>query len=155
MGKEERVALRKKPKVEDLFIGAFGFLALLYPFLITLLIEIEELKSKKLDPREKLRITAFFVGGLEECTKERASKISSFFEREALHKLGGEEGLLKMCLENRSKLGYKFSVNVNFKDLGGIYLLDLKISGVGKPIRLEVSGKTKGTSFYITGVSQR
>lgn len=147
------MALRKKPKVEDLFIGAFGLLALLYPFLVTLLIELEELKSKKLDPREKLRITAFFVAGLEECTQEKASLVASFFEKDTLRKLGGAEGLLKMCLENKNSLGDRFSVNAHLERTKGVYLLKLKISSGKRAIRLEVSGKTKGGSFYITGVS--
>ncbi len=145
------MALKKRPKVEDLLIGTFVLLAFMYPFIITSFIQIEEGRLK-LDWRDKLRVASFLIGGLEECTADRAVRVAKFFERRVLQEMGGVEGLIKMCLENKEKLGDKLSVEESVKKLGEVYLLEMEISGERGSLGLKVYGKMEDGEFRITGI---
>ena len=145
------MALRKRPKVEDILIGTFVLLAFLYPFIITSLIQMEE-ERLKLGWRDRLRITSLLLAGVEECTTDRAVQVARFFDRRVLQELGGVEGLVRMCLENKKKLGDEVSLKERVRRLGEVYLMELKISGEKGTLKLKVYGRMEGRELRITGV---
>ena len=143
------MALRKRPRTEDLLIGVFVLLALLYPFIITLLIQMER-ENATLGWRERLRVTALFVAGLEECTPERALQIAEFFERDTLRKIGGPDSLIKLCLRNKSLVGDRLSLKEKVMGAGDIYTLEVKVYTGSTALILRVSGEIRGGDFKIT-----
>ncbi|MCS7262452.1 MAG: hypothetical protein NZ560_03440 [Aquificaceae bacterium] len=81
---------------EDLLIGFFVLFALLYPFFITLLIFLEEVREKN-NKMQELRAFYSFLLGLEECRQERAQELSGLMAERLSQSMGGAEGLLKTC----------------------------------------------------------
>jgi len=79
VGEEERLALKKGPRIEDAVIGTFVVLALLYPILVTFLIHLQE-RGEGSEEVDILRTTYLFVTGLEDCSPETASRIAQFME---------------------------------------------------------------------------
>ncbi len=146
--------MRKKPKVEDLFIGSFVLLAFLYPFIITFVIEMEE-RGQKVEWTDKLRITSLFVAGLEECTTDRAVEVAKFFDRRALQELGGVDGLLRMCLGNKTLLGASVRIEEELEIDGSTAILRMKVYGNKIGIEIKVSGKINGEGLKITGIEIR
>jgi len=100
VGEEERLALKKGPRIEDAVIGTFVVLALLYPILVTFLIHLQE-RGEGSEEVDILRTTYLFVTGLEDCSPETASRIAQFMEEELLKKLGGIAGLVDLCRRNK------------------------------------------------------
>jgi len=145
------LALRKGPKVEDVVIGFFVLLAFLYPLVATVLIGLEERKYR-LSWADGLRITSFLVGGLEECTPDRAVQVAKLFERKALQELGGTEGLLKLCLENKEKLGNTVFLEGKVSQSGEVYLMELEVRGERGGIKVKVYGRMEDDELRITGV---
>ncbi len=143
------MALRRKPRVEDLLIGAFVFFAFLYPFIITLLIQLEG-RDAGVGWRDRLRIAALFVAGLEECTTERALQIAGFFERDVLRKIGGLEGLLRLCLENKSLVKDQLSFEEKVMGAGGVYVLKVEVRSDNGTLILKISGEIRKGSLEIT-----
>ncbi len=146
------MALKKKPKVEDLFIGSFVLLAFLYPFIITFIIEVEE-RGQSIGWKDKLRIVSLFVAGLEECTTERAIEVARFFDRRSLQELGGVEGLLKMCSENKELLGNMMRIEETFKRFGNTYILEVNVYSDRGTLHMSVSGSWEEGKLKIIDVS--
>ena len=155
MGQEERLALRKRPKVEDIFIGAFVLFAFIYPFIIMSFIQVEDKKLKKVGWKDRLIITSLFISGVEECTIDRAAYVASFFEKKVLHELGGIDGLTRMCIENKDISEAEFSLQERIKKLGSVYVMELTVFGAGKNLKLKVYGRIYGEELKITGVESR
>ncbi len=143
------MALRKKPKVEDAIIGTFVVFAFLYPFIITILIQIQEIRTER-DERQILRMTYLFISGLEGCSTERAVKIGRFVERRFLHEIGGVSGLVDLCLKNRESLGESVTFRESFRSFGDTVLLEVYITD-GRKLKVILYGRGKGRNFRITG----
>lgn len=85
---------------EDFLIGFFIILGISYPFLVTLLIFLEEAIERKHTMEEIKTFYSFFLG-LEECRKEKASEISKLMSEDFFKEVGGERGLLSICQSYR------------------------------------------------------
>ncbi|MCS7170955.1 MAG: hypothetical protein N3D14_05540 [Aquificaceae bacterium] len=85
---------------EDLLIGFFIILAILYPFIIAFLIFLEDAMEKK-HRLEEVRVFYSFLLGLEECKEERAKELVKLVSESLYRELGGAEGLFKTCQSYR------------------------------------------------------
>ncbi|MCS6957884.1 MAG: hypothetical protein RMK75_05435 [Aquificaceae bacterium] len=85
---------------EDLIIGFFILLAILYPFIIAMLIFLEDVKERKHNI-EEVRSFYRFLLGLEECREDRAEELSEFMSETFAQSIGGKEGLLRTCQSYR------------------------------------------------------
>jgi len=153
MGKEERLALKCKPKVEDGVIGTFVVLALLYPFLITFFIYVQEERESS-EELNILRMAYVFVVGMEDCSPQIASQVAQFMDRRLLERLGGVGGLVRTCNRNRERI--KGSVNIDERvsrkdDRVTIYVkIRIRERGVVKDVvSLKVTGVRRGEVFRI------
>jgi len=126
VGEEERLALRKGPRIEDAVIGTFVVLALLYPLLVTLLIYLQE-KEETSEEVDILRTTYLFVTGLEDCSPETASRIAQFMEEELLQKLGGIAGLVDLCRRSKALTAGSVTVEENIQREGNRTLLRVHV----------------------------
>ena len=153
MGKEERLALRRGVKIEDLIIGSFVFLALLYPLIVFLMIEHGEVERGQED-LELLRTTYLFITGLEDCSPQTASLIASHMDKELLRNMRGIAGLVKLCRENGNRLRGSVSIDEEVRRKEGYLTLTVKlvIREKGIPRRrfkIVLLGKRIGGSFKI------
>jgi hypothetical protein len=92
------VALRRRLKVEDALIVSFAVVWMLYPFLIALLIHHQESAGV---PEEVSRLREVYsvILGLVAC--ERSEEVTDLMDPALLEGIGGEEGLRRICEENR------------------------------------------------------
>jgi len=148
LGKEERLALKRRPKVEDVIIGTFVILALLYPLIITVLIKLEE-PSQKADERKILRSVYLLLLGLERCEAKRVLEITKYMDRKLLKELGGVEGILQRCRENSGKFAGELSVKEKYEVEGSLKILSVEVEG---RLKIKVYGKEEGEGFRIVGV---
>ncbi len=89
---------------EDLLLGLFVVFGVSYPFIIAVIIYIQDMKQAK-EGLEELRAFYQFILGLEQCSLERAKEVSAYADQELLKSMGGEEGLLALCTSNRKEYG--------------------------------------------------
>ncbi len=156
MGQEERLALRKKPRIEDAIIGVFVVFALLYPLLVIYIIQKEE-KPYTSDELNAMRDAYLFITGLEDCSPQTASRIANYMEEALLHRLGGISGLVKMCRENRERIKGTVAVEEKVERSRNLIILKAKITlrekGIPREkLKVEVFGYKDG-NFRITDLS--
>ena len=157
MGKEKRLAVSKKLSFEDLVIGTFVLLALLYPLGITLFIYTQE-KREKTSELNLMRATYMFLLGLEDCSPQRAIEIADLFERKLLQRLGGVPGLVKRCINNSVKLrgGIRLSEEVERvgRVLSVVVVITKKEKGLPRKVaKMELFGLSNEKGFKITDIS--
>ncbi len=145
------MALRGRSNLEDVVIGTFVLLAFLYPFVITFLIRSEEAREH-VGWRDRLRITYLFLSGLEECTTQRATEVARFFDRGLLKELGGVEGILNVCRENKTEGDVR--LEERFESVGDVYVLKVSITSELRKYTVEVYGRVKDGELKVTGVEQ-
>ncbi|MFN7064806.1 MAG: hypothetical protein ACK4OF_01455 [Aquificaceae bacterium] len=85
---------------EDLLIGFFIIFGISYPFIMALLIFLEDVKAKKEEMEELKAFYSLFLG-LEECKEEKAKEVSRLMSEELYKTIGGVEGLLSACQSYR------------------------------------------------------
>lgn len=87
-------------KTEDLLLGIFVLFGLSYPFIIGLVIFIQDMEEKK-QTLQELRNFYTFLLGFENCSKRKAYQVLRLLSENLREELGGEDGLLKTCLYNK------------------------------------------------------
>lgn len=146
----------KKIRMEDTVIGIFIVLALIYPAVVALFIYLQE-NRKNLENLDAFRSVYLFIGGLEDCSPEIASRIASFMERDLLHKLGGISGLVALCRKNKRIT--KGSISIEEKILKKTDSIEVKVEikikekgTIKKKLHMYVRGKVKNSSVMIGDV---
>lgn len=140
--------MKGKPKVEDVIIGTFVILALIYPLIVIILIELEE-PSQRADERKILRSVYLLLLGFDRCEAKRVLEVAGYMDRKLLKDLGDVEGILQRCRENSKRLPGELSVEESFEEEGSLKILSVKVEG---RLRVKVYGKEEGKEFRIVGV---
>lgn len=137
---------------EDILIGFFILFGISYPFLIALLIFLEEVKAKKKE-MEEIRSFYSFLLGLEECREDKAKKLSKIMSEDLYKEVGGEKGLLNTCQSYRKAYP---SARVEEKEVKeGKLVVDLLNKEKGKTQRLlslKLYFKGNGDNLRIEGI---
>ncbi|MEN3034571.1 MAG: hypothetical protein ABDH18_06250 [Aquificaceae bacterium] len=89
-------------KKEDLVLIAFMLFGVFYPVFISGLIHYEDARKRAYDI-ENLRSFYRFYLGLEECRKDRAAELMRLSSEGLSSTIGGLDGLIKICNQNRGK----------------------------------------------------
>ncbi len=150
------MALKKKARIEDLIMGTFVFLALLYPLFVFVLIKSEQ-DNRISGELNLMRDTYLFITGLEDCSPEVASMIAEHMEEELLRRLGGITGLVRLCRTSRKNVKGTVSIRESLKKEYSRLELDVSITLREKGIpkgKMEIKViALRGKDFKIIDVS--
>ncbi len=142
-------------KVEDIVVGSFAFLAMVYPVFIAFMIHLQE----NVDPSEDLkRIRMFYsvILGIASC--DRVREVVPLIDKDLLSELGGEEGIKAICLRNRILTDGSSRLEERIlKENGAIKVeVSLKVKEEGtvrRPITLILKARRKDGEVRIEEIS--
>ncbi|SNZ16041.1 hypothetical protein [Hydrogenobacter hydrogenophilus] len=135
-------------KTEDLLLGIFVLFGLSYPFIIGLVIFIQDMEEKK-QTLQELRNFYTFLLGFENCSKRKAYHVLRLLSENLQEELGGEDGLLKTCLYNKKV--YK-GVIVKEKLSDSLMVVELLKDGK-KLLSMNISYQKKDEGLKILEIS--
>lgn len=124
-------------KKEDLLVGFFVVIAILYPFLVAGLIFYEDFRRSSIEV-SVMRKTYEFLVGLERCDRVKAEEIASFMSDELLSKLGGVRGMVQVCVRERSSekvIGVSEELNREGRIFRLVATLKRREKGIAKPFK--------------------
>jgi hypothetical protein len=112
----------KRYSKEDLIVGVFMLLAILYPFIVAVYLFYEE-SVKSSQEKRIMRESYRLLSGVAECEQSLAERVAMFMSEELLLRLGGVKGILQRCLKERTSSQKLASIEEEFTEEGRLFRL--------------------------------
>ena len=132
--------MRKRPRLEDIVVGLFVFLAVLYPAFVAYLIHIRG--EERGEVLETLRRVYLVLMGAVDC--KESTEVSKLIEPDLLRRIGGEEGIKRICERNKEALGETFSLSERLERNGDLLKLEVEVKGEKAMLLIGIRAKVEG-----------